>query len=369
MIKLLKQYFTVDVVLGNLNIKHIQTLLSVNSNAVFVLWQTEFLAPWLTSMGHKVVVFPMYDGCSGAPDNYFKILDHAYLFNFSKKLHKRSTDVGVVSYQLSWYPERKNTDKPTSKDDRLFYWLRRPESSLSESVILDYFSPYVGSFHIHDRPDNYELKKSTSLIPNGYISTSNWFDEKEDLLSLVASSKYYLAPRETEGIGLAFLEAMRDGCIVFANKSATHDQYIYDGYNGFLIDFISNDKALIQKQIKKAFKLIHSGKPIGENAREFNRKGESIWNKQSQKILNVLKTIDKSESLEPLSRREQKLGYLLARLFYVHPKMYFVFSDLVVRLGFFSDKSIKHNIFKFAYGFLVRSFAILNRIIGRKKRT
>ena len=341
--KLLERKFTVEIVAGDIDIHHVQPLTKTHSEAIFVLWQMEFLAPWLTSKGIKVVAFPMFDGCENAPNSYFKILDNVYLFSFSKRLHQKSMAAGVVSYQLNWYPTKKEAKTIKAKEDRLFFWQRRPNSSLSESNIVEYFSQYVNSIHIHDRPDGYQLTDS-SIIPNQYTSTSNWFEKKEDLFHLISSSKYYIAPRESEGIGMAFLEAMNEGCIVFANRKSTHDQYIYNGYNGFLIDFESKNKKLIKKQLKEAFKIIHSGKPIGENAKEFMLKGADIWKEQSEKILEILKTIDDANPIKPANKFEQKLGYMLARSYYKNPKLYFVLTDVLLKGGIFTDELGKNKI-------------------------
>ena len=342
--ELFKKEFTVDIIIGDQKLQHTRALLKNKTDAIFVLWQTEYLAPWLVSLGKKVVVFPMYDGCGNAPKSYFKILDHTYLFNFSKKLHQRCIDAGIVSYHLTYYPEPSNDKKQTKKISRLFYWLRRPNSSLSESFITELFSPFVDNIHIHDRPDQYKLDKSGSRVPDGFISTSNWFKRKKDLVSLISSSKYYLAPRESEGIGMAFLEAMNEGCIVFANRNSTHDQYIYDGYNGFLIDFTSGDKQLIQSQIEKAFNIINTGRAIGENARNFMQKGFPIWQAQSENLLKILKILDESDPHEKLRKSEQKIGYFLAYVYFIHPWTYFTLTDVFLKLGFFSDKFFRLNI-------------------------
>ena len=356
--QLFEQEFSVEIIPGDSNIHYIQTLIRIHSDAIFVLWQTEFLAPWLTSKGCKVAVFPMFDGCANAPDSYFKILDNTLLFNFSKGLHKKSVQAGVISYQLNWYPTKKKAIDTTAKQDRLFYWLRRPNSSLSESLITEAFSPYVEGIHIHDRPDAYQLSKFISRIPDDYTTTSNWFEDKKELLDLIASSKYYLAPRESEGIGMAFLEAMSNGCIVFANRNATHDQYIYHGHNGFLIDFESKDKALIKKQLKEAFKIIRSGKPIGENARKFVENGAPIWQEQSEKLMATLVTVDHAEPIEPSKKLAQIIGYFLAQTYYKSPRVYSFFAGIVLELGFFNDNRLKNPIKPF--------FIALKKIIKRK---
>lgn len=338
---LLNTKFKVDIHTENLSINQLESLISFNKENVFVLWQMEHLAPMLISKGIKVITFPMFDGCGVAPKAYFKLLDNTYLFNFSKKLHEICIASGVVSYPLIWFPETIQIEPNVKKQNKLFYWLRRPHESMNEAYITELFSPYINGIHIHNRPDFYDPKNSNKKVGNSFISVSDWFPEKADFLNLVTSHKFYLAPRASEGIGLAFLEAMSLGCIVFANRNSTHDQYIFDGYNGFLIDFESNDNELIKSQIKNAFKIIQSGKPIGENAKKFIQKGRPIWEKQSQKVLSTIETIANAKPLTPYSKTEQLLGIALVKLYRIHAKAYFKTATWITFLGYFSDKQLK----------------------------
>ena len=338
---LFEDHFDVDVVTDNMSLQNIKPLCKTHSNSVFVLWQTEYMAPWLLSKGLKVVTFLMYDGCGSAPKSYFKILDRTYLFNFSKKLHKICMDAGVTSHELTYFPESDDVPKENQKKDQLFYWLRRPDSSLAESIITDVFSPYVNKIHVHDRQDNHNVQSDIMRIPDDFVSMSIWFDYKEELTSLIASSKYYLAPRESEGIGMAFLEAMSLGSIVFANKNATHDQYIYHGYNGFLIDFESRDTELIKKQIKEAFEIVKTRPEIGENARNYMSKGRQTWKEQSEKLLQMIYVISDAKKPETYRWVEQFVGYYLIKLYYRHHRLYFIASNICLKLGLFNDKIIK----------------------------
>ncbi len=355
---LFEKDFNIDVVTGNVSLQHIKSLFSIHSTSIFVLWQMEHLAPWFVSKGLKVVVFPMYDGCGTAPKSYFKVLDKTYLFNFSKKLHQICVDTGIVSHQLNYYPKAETSLK--EKKSTLFYWLRRPDSSLSEAIITEVFSPYVENIHVHDRQDAYDMKKDVFRIPDNFISTSIWFDDKEDLRNLITTSKYYIAPRESEGIGMAFLEAMSLGCIVFANRNSTHDQYIYNGHNGFLIDFESRDLDLIKQQIKEAFDIINTGKDIGKNAREHIVKGRTLWEKQSIQILEMMNVIHDSETHIKKSFIEQSAGYLLVKLYNIHNKLYFIFTGVFLRLGLFNDKVLKLRLGMF-YNLALRCLKLFKR--------
>jgi len=347
-IDLFKSEFSVEVCAYDFGINYVKTLVNTYPDAVFVLWQTEPMAAWLTSLGCKVLAFPMYDGCEHAPDSYFRLLDNSYLFNFSEALHKKSTKAGVVSYRLKFYPEK--APDSIEKDDKLFFWLRRPDSSISEQNIKQLFSPYVGSIHIHDRQDGYQFSQNTSVNSDGYVSTSSWFENKNDLVGLMQQSKYYIAPRESEGIGMGFLEAMASGTIVFANNNSTHNEYIYDGYNGFLIDFDTGDKKLIRKQIQNAFKKINSGATIGENAKKFITDGTVSWQESRQKLLEIACVIHDSHNQVIAPKLQQIIGYLILLMFYKSPKLYAVLTLVVEKLHFFvPTKKRSTSIFHFIF--------------------
>ncbi len=159
---------------------------------------------------------------------------------------------------------------------------------------------------------------------------------------------------------MAFLEAMSLGCIVFANRNSTHDQYIYHGHNGFLIDFESRDINLIKQQIKEAFEIIRSGKKIGQNARDYMLAGPSVWKKQSDKVLKMMCVIHDAESPQKSNDIEQNAGYVLVRLYRIHHRLYFIATAIFLCLSLFNDKVIKIRASMF-YNLALRFLKFLKR--------
>ncbi len=330
--------FNTHVIPYDGGISYVELLHTSNPRAVFVLLQTDFLVPWLCALGAKVVVMPMFDACARAPLSYFRVLDNGYLFSFSHDLHDKCIKAGIVSYKLNYFPDVGKKSGPRPKEERLFYWRRRPLSVLMERNVKNFFAPYIEHFHIHDRADAYRPTEAGTILPDGLTSVSNWFDEKSELTGLIGSSKYYLAPRQSEGIGMAFLEAMSAGCIVFANRNSTHNQYIYHGRNGFLIDFESEDENRIRGEIKEAFDIIRSGVPIGENARKFIADGAPKWKAQGEQMLRMVVALSEAEQPAPYSRWEQILGYVMAASYYKLPRIYFPFTRITAWVGSFSPR-------------------------------
>ena len=129
------------------------------------------------------------------------------------------------------------------------------------------------------------------------------------------------------------------GCVVFANNNSTHDQYIYHGHNGFLIDFESKDNAHIRSQIRDAFETIRSGKPIGENAREFIRAGRPVWIRQAEQLRKMAVALHGAPPARPgeYTVIERLIGRLLAQVYYVaHAYGYYALALLAERIGTFA---------------------------------
>jgi glycosyltransferase involved in cell wall biosynthesis len=57
---------------------------------------------------------------------------------------------------------------------------------------------------------------------------------RDEFLEATASANLVVAPRNAEGVGLTFLEAMARGCCVFGYDAPTMNEYISDGNNGVL---------------------------------------------------------------------------------------------------------------------------------------
>ncbi len=53
--------------------------------------------------------------------------------------------------------------------------------------------------------------------------------------NILKSNTFHIAPKQEEGIGMTFLEAMTIGKIVIAKKAPTMNEYIIHGCNGFYL--------------------------------------------------------------------------------------------------------------------------------------
>jgi glycosyltransferase involved in cell wall biosynthesis len=98
------------------------------------------------------------------------------------------------------------------------------------------------------------------------------------MLDLIKEKGIYIAPRELEGIGMSFLEAMAIGKAVIAVNNPTMNEYIEHGKNGYLFD-LKNPKEIDLSNIEQ----------IQKNAYEFMRNGRKKWEKDMHKIIDFIK--------------------------------------------------------------------------------
>ena len=183
------------------------------------------------------IFIPMYDSFIFSFHNVLQ-LKNVKIINFCKKLHNLSVFFGLKSFYIQYFPE--SCDIKRTSRNKIFYWQRRETSFsvLSKSFPENLTDIGVQETVIHSVNDNGEFFKPTpSEIEKYNIKITSWFEDINDLKNILDTTKYYIAPRKQEGIGMSFLDAMQHGAVVIAHNDCTMNEYIKNGYNGYLIDF------------------------------------------------------------------------------------------------------------------------------------
>lgn len=213
---------------------------AIGTDDVVVLWQMDFLAPLFLALGLKVVVIPMFDGSSAAPDLHWLFARHAAFINFSLALHNRVEAMGGRSTLVRYYPEPTPLPPVEAPGEvRAFFWRRRPEDGIDLELVDRLVGQEAASIHIHDAPDDPTQTRSALATPHGRtyrLTRSTWFEREDDYLAALSKANVFIAPRNGEGIGMAMLAALARGMTVVASDVPTHNEYIADGLNGFLFD-------------------------------------------------------------------------------------------------------------------------------------
>ena len=253
-INILRDFFEVDVVyIDQTDYAGMIALQGSDNVDLVMLWQMDFLAPIFLARGLRTVVIPMYDGSSELPDLHWIWAKHARFLNFSRCLHERVRRLGATSLYVKYFvPAKQESSLPMFDGGlRVFLWQRRPELGINLGMIETLIGHQLTAVHIHDVPDDPELDTSKYLRRSldGYrLTVSKWFDERSAYEKVLAHSNVFIGPRQAEGIGLGFIEAMARGMLVVLTDHPTHNEYVANWMNGVLfnvdhVDFTNFDSS------------------------------------------------------------------------------------------------------------------------------
>ena len=211
------------------------------------VFQIEMLARAIADrqLRARLVFVPMYDGARMLGDDYwagFAGRDDVRVINFSPTLHHQVASKGVNSFFFRYFPKPlaqppvwDRLKKPRSP--KAFFWQRTDRPSWKTVKTLVAGMPDL-PFHLHMAGDpsllaavDVEAEQATRPL-----TVSTWFDDAGDYRRIVEACDIYVAPREYEGIGMSFLEAMAAGKCVIAPNNPTMNEYITHGVNGLLYD-------------------------------------------------------------------------------------------------------------------------------------
>lgn len=207
---------------------------------IIVILQMDYLAPAFLAMGLRVVVVPMYDGSANMPDLHWVLCKEARFVNFSHHLHVGISRCGcesmLVKYFLPPVHRKEIKDFTTLK---VFFWQRRPDQGIHLQLVERLLGNQLESIHIHDSPDDPNVDSSPYLIetlPDVTYTKSTWLKKKSNYYDLLDQCNIFIAPRLSEGIGMATLEAMARGMVVLAADFPTNNEYISNWVNGILFN-------------------------------------------------------------------------------------------------------------------------------------
>lgn len=242
---------------------------------VVVLWQimpSIKLLKEIINFKH-LAFFPMYDGAPSISNPIWYEYKDCNIINFSKTLHERCKSIGLASFYIQYFPKpEKILNK--GKEDYVFLWQRTNQvtiKTIDETLGVD----NVEQLYLHNAPD----PEQKFIEPFGKWKektvVSKWFDTKEQMNEYLQECAIYYAPRQFEGIGMSFLEAMAVGRCVIAPNFPTMNEYITNGVNGYLYNY-KHPKKIKLSDVKK----------IQENTIKYIQDGYKKWELNKHRILD-----------------------------------------------------------------------------------
>jgi glycosyltransferase involved in cell wall biosynthesis len=190
--------------------------------------------------GTSLVAVPMADNLPRPFSLLWRRLARAGVrfLSFSETVHRRLRRMGADSLHARFYPDPEGLPSPGEDWSvrRGFFWQRRNRPTWKTVRRLIRGASFDG-FVIHratDPPGFPLVLPGPAEVRDLGVRYTDWFPSRADYLREVARCTVYFAPREVEGIGMSFLEAMAMGRCVVAPDRPVMNEVIRHGENGLL---------------------------------------------------------------------------------------------------------------------------------------
>lgn len=233
----------------------------------------------------NIICIPMYDNVHAMEDSFWsRYRDKARFICFSSSLHERLSSLGLRSRCIQYFmPPYRGNGIPDFASLKGFFWQRQHDITWKEVNRLIKKTEF-SKFYIHGAIDpGFEFyPPSKREIARYNISTSAWFQSKNDFTDVLKDCNVFFTSRRYEGIGMSFIEAMTMGQCVVAPDSPTMNEYIANGETGLLYD-IDNIKPID----------LSNAAAMGSRAREYCAEGFLRWNRARDALLEFMYSFSK----------------------------------------------------------------------------
>ena len=225
----------------------------------------------------NIIYFPMYDMSGRLEHSYWNNCRNLKIINFSRTLHNKLDKWGLKSMYVQYFPKLR--DFIPGKKDETFFWQRL--TMININLLEKVFGSQKLKMHMHKAidPDQNFIDPTEEQEKKYQINYSKWFDTREEMQDVFKEKGIYVAPREYEGIGMSFLEAMAMGKAVISVDNPTMNEYIRHGENGYLFD-LKNPKEIDLSKIEE----------VQKNTYKYMQEGYEKWSKDREKIIKFIKS-------------------------------------------------------------------------------
>lgn len=259
---------------------------------IVVVWQLpKVISQFAISDNRRNIVYvPMFDAVFRLGPDFWQSLKHIKIVCFSNALQAICLTHGLDSFFIQYYPEWMELAPAGYITKSLFFWQRRasPNWETVSSIL-----PPAQFHHMHHHvaidpgfevPLEQLVHPAESEIASGRSGISDWFPNKADLLDKLKRCNLFFLPREREGIGMSFLDAMKTGLVPVGFDRSTYNEYVVDGLNGFIVG----------KQQQLVLPDIH---PIAQSMRHYMLKGRMNYLRRLKGLGSfVLRTVKEPDA-------------------------------------------------------------------------
>ncbi len=274
----LKKYFEIEIIFDDSwqgekysDLSHIDS----SYHAVIFLQSLPNQKVMKQIQNQNIIFFPMYDGYGNTPLKFWRNYPNLKIINFSKTLHKKMTAWGFDSIYIQYFPKPLPYKK--NKTHKVFFWQRI--NKININLLEQLLSNFKTKIHMHQLIDPEHIFVPPTKIQEKKfgITYSSWFSTREEMQEKVQECDIYVAPRDYEGIGLSFLEAMAMGKAVVAVNNPTMNEYINDCETGYLYN--------LENPLPICFSNLEQ---VRRNTYLYMKRGWGKWQKEKQQIIEFI---------------------------------------------------------------------------------
>ena len=215
----------------------------IGSYDMVVVWQMHQVVRQLANARHGNIIYvPMYDSVYKLAGSFWKEIGRVKVVCFSAALRAVCLSHRLDSFFIQYYPEAAEPAHAGYASKRMFFWQRKnwPNWQTLNSILP---ACQFEKIHHHLALDpGVDSTAETRTLPTPSetrqlnFSSSVWYPAKSDLLAKLREFNLFFLPREREGIGFSFLDAMANGLIPVGFDEPTFNEYVVDGINGVIVE-------------------------------------------------------------------------------------------------------------------------------------
>lgn len=183
---------------------------------------------------------PMHDGIDYQSGHWAKLAPSGLkVLNFSQAGQRFFSGLGFPCLPVRYYPKADELPQATFEDEALevFFWMRRTRLDwpLLRGLLGAQRPRRIVLRHAPDPGESPMLPTPSEIAEYRIELHQDWLSS-EAYAALLSSCNVFVAPRISEGIGMATLEAMARGMAVIAVDAPTMNEYLVAGETGYLFD-------------------------------------------------------------------------------------------------------------------------------------
>lgn len=237
-----------------------------------VFFQVEPPHSWLLAFPGRVVWVPMLDAVGKHPLLWWqKFSKDLRVVAFSKEISRRAGAASLPVLECQYFTNPATCPEAGWDGERVaFYWNRR--GLVGEEFLRKFCAAAkVDRLLYRDEVDPFdEADACRCSLPERLgrtvVEAVPWLASRDEYNQQLNRAQIYIAPRDSEGVGIAYLEAMARGCAVVAFNAPTMNEYIESGKNGVLLSSYGGpwtqiQLARINKKIGRKLAALR-GKPL-----------------------------------------------------------------------------------------------------------